>query len=85
MVRHKEHRGTESGSQQGVNMSPPHQLAHPCGGARGMSSRDVLGVVSVDSHQPWSGQVTGQQKNGSWQEASSNVQTSLFLFFLSSN
>lgn len=71
--------------RRAVNMSPPHQLAHLCGGARGMSSRGVLGVVSVDSHQPWSGQVTGQQENGSWQEASSNVQTSLFLFFLSSN
>lgn len=62
-----------------VNMSPPHQPARPCGGAR-----DVLGKVSIDSHQPSSGQVTGQQENGSWQEPSSNVQTSL-LFFLSSN
>lgn len=64
-----------------VNLSPPHQLAHPCGGARGFSSRDVLGVVSIDFHQPLSGQVKGQQENGSWQEASSNVQTSTFFFF----
>lgn len=66
-----------------VNMSPPLQPAHPCGGARGTSPRDVLGVASVNSHQPLSGQVTGQQENGSWQESSSNVQTGLFyvLFF----
>lgn len=64
-----------------VNISPPPQLAHPCGGARGTSSRDVLGEVRVNSHQPLSGQVTGQQENGSWQEASSNVQTILFFFF----
>lgn len=63
-----------------VNMSPPHQLARPCGGARGTSPRDAPGEVSVDSHQPLSGQVTGQQENGSWQEASSNVQTSQFFF-----
>lgn len=69
-----------------VNMSPPLQPAHPRGGARGTSPRDVLGVASVNSYQPLSGQVTGQQENGSWQESSSNVQTGLFyvcFFFFS--
>lgn len=67
-----------------VNMSPACRLARARGDASGTSSRDTQGKASVISHQPSCGQVTGQQENGSWQESSSNGQTSLVLF-LSSN
>lgn len=67
-----------------VAMSPARRPAHPCGDASGTSSRDTWGELSIISHQPLCGQVTGQQENGSWQESSSDDQSSLYLF-LSSN